>query len=173
MKWTTRHLVNATPDVDPKGLDTRSAEHMSARQDVLRNVADAAETGGVADQLGRAAESGIEGLDLTSVQTGNQVSLGPVGSVLIQAPVELLEMAGNLLHPLIEEGLGRKLGHVRTLGEYLSGARLVALFVRVLHVAAHVPVELKVATEPLTTELVESFLDGGEEGVPEQGCISA
>lgn len=160
MQRAACQFIHAAADRYPKRLDARLAEHMAAGEDVLGDLAHAAEAGGVANKLGGTAELGEETRDVLTVEAGNLVALGPVHGLLIQSVVERVQVLADFFHPVVEEGFRVKLGEVHPFGEDLTRARLVALFMGRLDVATDVAIEFEAAAEPLVAELIKGFLDG-------------
>lgn len=171
MQRAKSHFVDALADPGPEGLDTRLTQHMAAGEDVLWDLAHAAEACRVARELCRAAQLGEVSLDFLPVQSRDQLPFRAVGPVLLQLLNELLEMVGNFFHPILEEGLGGELWDVGTFGEDLAGAGLVALFVGILDITTKVTTRLEAAAEPFVAEIIKGCLDGCVKGVPKQGLI--
>jgi len=167
MEGARSQFVDAIPDLVSKRLDAWCAEHVSAREDVLRDFPHAAEACCVAQELGWPVELREEALHLPSVKPRGQVPLLFIGPKLVEPCLEPGKVGIDFMHPVAEE-VGGELRDVKPFRKDLARAGLVAFFMRALHVATCFPCPLITTTEPLLAEVVECLLDRGQESGPEE-----
>lgn len=167
VKGTAAQVEQPLPHISSETLNAISAKNVTTRQDMLWNLAHAAEASDVALQVRHPAQSrqhaypSVEFRHHFSMQLHDAGCFFPIHRVIFAKPlIQCGDVLLDLGHPLWEELFLFERPFETCPRHYPASNELMTFLVRAQNVEALAPVPLKGASEPLNTELIVGGCNG-------------